>query len=71
MQWVLNPERAEAGIANPQTAFTFAFLDLYQRLNLCGKLTMYDYFTVICQLTDNTGTVQVKVSCSALSSVRC
>ncbi|KAI0054994.1 hypothetical protein BV25DRAFT_1922198 [Artomyces pyxidatus] len=40
---------------DPQTAATFAALDLFQRLNLQGKLNVYDYWNSLVLKTDNTG----------------
>ncbi|KAI0054741.1 hypothetical protein BV25DRAFT_1785935, partial [Artomyces pyxidatus] len=40
---------------DPQTAATFAVLDLFQRLNLQGKLNVYDFWNTMAIKTDNTG----------------
>ena len=50
-----------ASYDNPQTAFTFECLDLGYRLNLQGKLTLYDYYETLVSLTDNTGVKRPKV----------
>ena len=41
---------------DPNTAFTFSLLEHYHIQSLQGKISMYDYYTSLERLTDNTGT---------------
>ena len=50
-----------ATTTDPQTACTFALLKGAQLLSLQSKLSLYDYYLFVEQLTDATGTVGVKV----------
>lgn len=45
----------------PQTAFTFEALDMFQRLSVQGKLSMYDFYVTLCLKTDSSGTQIRKV----------
>lgn len=51
-----------ATILDPQTACTFLLLKLTQLLSLQSKLSLYDYYLHLEQLTDMTGTTGVNVS---------
>jgi len=37
----------------PKTTFTFEMLDLFHKLTLQGKLTLYDFYNSILHVTDN------------------
>ncbi|CDO70041.1 hypothetical protein BN946_scf184551.g9 [Trametes cinnabarina] len=39
----------------PNTAFTYALLEHYHIQSLQGKISMYDYYTSLERMTDNTG----------------
>ena len=43
---------------DPNTAFTFPLLQHYHVQSLQGKISMYDYYTSVERLTDNTGTAK-------------
>ncbi|KAH9855406.1 hypothetical protein C2E23DRAFT_724163 [Lenzites betulinus] len=43
----------------PNTAFTISLLEHYHIQSLQGKISMYDYYTTLERLTDNTGTKKV------------
>ncbi|KAJ8456927.1 hypothetical protein ONZ51_g11830 [Trametes cubensis] len=43
---------------DPNTAFTFPLLQHYHIQSLQGKISMYDYYTSVERLTDNTGTAK-------------
>ena len=47
---------------DPQTACTFLLLKATQLLSLQSKLSLYDYYIHLEQLTDMTGTTNVNVS---------
>ena len=47
---------------DPQTACTFLLLEAAQLLSLQSKLSLYDYYIHLEQLTDATGTTNVNVS---------
>ncbi|VDB89320.1 unnamed protein product [Peniophora sp. CBMAI 1063] len=40
----------------PRTVLTFSLLEHYYSLNATGRTNMYDYYTALHRLTDNTGT---------------
>lgn len=46
----------------PATAFSFAALDLYVQESAQGKLSVYDYYLAMRQLTDNAQLEDWKVS---------
>lgn len=47
---------------DPQTACTFVLLESAQLLSLQLKLSLYDYYLCIENLTDATGTADVNMS---------
>ena len=51
-----------ATVLDPQTASTFVLLQSSQLLSLQSKLSLYDYYETIEQLTDATGTAGLNVS---------
>ncbi|KAH9846598.1 hypothetical protein C2E23DRAFT_872278 [Lenzites betulinus] len=46
--------------SEPNTAFTFDLLEHYHIQSLQGKISMYDYYTSLERLTDNTGTLKLQ-----------
>ncbi|EIN03594.1 hypothetical protein PUNSTDRAFT_78016, partial [Punctularia strigosozonata HHB-11173 SS5] len=44
-----------ASVVQPQTAFTFRFLDTFHRLTLQGKISLHDYYLSVMHKTDNAG----------------
>ncbi|KAI9070213.1 hypothetical protein FKP32DRAFT_1558354 [Trametes sanguinea] len=44
----------------PNTVFTFALLEHYHIQSLQGKISMYDYYTSLERMTDNTGTEKLR-----------
>ncbi|EIN09249.1 hypothetical protein PUNSTDRAFT_134412 [Punctularia strigosozonata HHB-11173 SS5] len=44
-----------ASVLQPQTAFTFRFLDTFHRLTLQGKISLHDYYLLVVHKTDNAG----------------
>ncbi|KAJ3830960.1 hypothetical protein F5878DRAFT_522657, partial [Lentinula raphanica] len=48
-----------ATVLQPQTAFTFRVLELFQLLNFEGKVTAYHFYRSLERLTDNTGCVKM------------
>ena len=61
-QQLLRRRLFPATSTDPQTACTFPLLKSAQLLSLQSKLSLYDYYISIEQLTDATGTVDVNVS---------
>ncbi len=53
----------------PSTAFTFEVLNLFQELNLQGKLSLYDFWKGLERATDNSGCAAVPVSLTDAISV--
>ncbi|KAI9068672.1 hypothetical protein FKP32DRAFT_1672009 [Trametes sanguinea] len=45
---------------DPNTAFTFSLLEHYHVQSLQGKISMYDYYTSLERLTDNTGVMKLQ-----------
>ncbi|KAI9058883.1 hypothetical protein FKP32DRAFT_1606369 [Trametes sanguinea] len=45
---------------DPNTAFTFSLLEHYHIQSLQGKISMYDYYTSLERLTDNTGVTKLQ-----------
>ena len=61
-QQLLRRRLFPATSTDPQTACTFPLLKSAQLLSLQSKLSLYDYYISVEQLTDATGTVDVNVS---------
>lgn len=53
-----------ASSEKPATAFSFAVLDLYIQEATQGKLSVYDFYLAMMQITDNAEIEEWKVSCS-------
>jgi hypothetical protein len=64
-QQLLRRRLFPATSTDPQTACTFALLKSAQLLSLQSKLSLYDYYISIEQLTDATGTVIVNIGSSS------
>ena len=64
VQQLLRRRLFPARTTDPQTACTFSLLKSAQLLSLQSKLSLYDYYLTIEQLTDMTGTTDVNVGCS-------
>lgn len=47
--------------SRPRTAATFCVLEHFQLLSLESKISVYEYYSSISKLVDNTGLVDVKV----------
>ncbi|KAH9890400.1 hypothetical protein C8Q73DRAFT_652264 [Cubamyces lactineus] len=56
VQQLLRHRLYPATDVDPNTAFTFSLLEHYHIQSLQGKISMYDYYTSLERLTDNTGT---------------
>ena len=61
VQQLLRRHLFPATTTDPQTACTFLLLKSAQLLSLQSKLSLYDYYLCIEQLTDATGTMYVNV----------
>ena len=48
-------------VLEPRTACTFEVLELFHRLTLQGKMSLYDFYAGLEKRTDNTGTLKLKV----------
>ncbi|KAI0653954.1 hypothetical protein C8Q70DRAFT_1048186 [Cubamyces menziesii] len=59
VQQLLRRRLYPATDVEPNTAFTFSLLAHYHIQSLQGKISMYDYYTSVERLTDNTGTQRV------------
>ncbi|OJT12474.1 hypothetical protein TRAPUB_10982 [Trametes pubescens] len=59
VQQLLRFDLYPATDCEPNTAFTIALLEHYHLQSLQGKISMYDYYTTLERLTDNTGTKKV------------
>ena len=62
--WRTQPLRMEwypATHLEPQTVCTFRVLENFHAMTLQGKVTMYDYYSGLEKLTDNTGIAKPKV----------
>lgn len=44
----------------PNTVFTFGLIEHYHIQSLQGKVSMYDYYTSLERMTDNTGTQKIR-----------
>lgn len=62
VQQLLRRRLFPATTLDPQTACTFALLKSAQLLSLQSKLSLFDYYLCIENLSDATGTMGVKVS---------
>ncbi|KAI9067504.1 hypothetical protein FKP32DRAFT_1563686 [Trametes sanguinea] len=60
VQQLLRRKLYPATDINPNTAFTFSLLEHYHIQSLQGKISMYDYYTSLERLTDNTGVQKLR-----------
>ena len=51
-----------ASIDRPRTAFSFEVLNLFDKLTLQGKTTLFDFHRALVQMTDNIGGLTGAVS---------
>jgi len=57
-------------VLEPRTACTFEVLELFHRLTLQGKMSLYDFYAGLEKRTDNTGTSKPKVSTTSVGQIR-
>lgn len=60
VQQLLRFDLYPATITDPNTVFTFSVIDHYHYQSLQGKISMYDYYTSLERMTDNTGTQKIR-----------
>ncbi|KAI9060950.1 hypothetical protein FKP32DRAFT_1576966 [Trametes sanguinea] len=60
VQQLLRFDLYPATDCEPNTAFTFTLLEHYHIQSLQGKISMYDYYTSLERMTDNTGTARLR-----------
>lgn len=59
-----------ASVETPKTAFTFATLDMLVQHSTQGKLSVYDYYHAMRQITDNYDLASWSVSVSSISLIQ-
>ncbi|KAI9056575.1 hypothetical protein FKP32DRAFT_1616036 [Trametes sanguinea] len=60
VQQLLRFDLYPATECEPNTVFTMALLEHYHIQSLQGKISMYDYYTTLERMTDNTGTTKMR-----------
>ena len=69
-QQLLRRQWFPATFEQPQTCATFSMLDHFQMATLQAKVTMYDYYSALEKLTDNSGLYTPRVSHRAFFPVK-
>ncbi|KAI9061263.1 hypothetical protein FKP32DRAFT_1576322 [Trametes sanguinea] len=60
VQQLLRFDLYPATDCEPNTVFTFGLIEHYHIQSLQGKISMYDYYTSLERMTDNTGTTKIR-----------